>query len=87
MAAKDGRDLDDPPNSRLFILCQKGTTEQEFRDAFGKYGNIEDVWIIKDKRTNEDRGKDSGLSTSEANFSHVICSRRISTSTMFRTYA
>uniref|UniRef100_A0A0B7B125 RRM domain-containing protein n=1 Tax=Arion vulgaris TaxID=1028688 RepID=A0A0B7B125_9EUPU len=56
MAARDGRGLDDPPNSRLFILCQKGTTEQEFRDSFEKYGTIEDVWIIKDKRTNEDRG-------------------------------
>ncbi|CAL1528800.1 unnamed protein product [Lymnaea stagnalis] len=59
---RDGRDgresrgLDDPPNSRLFILCQKGTTEQEFRDAFEKFGVIEDIWIIKDKRTNEDRG-------------------------------
>ncbi|XP_059168208.1 RNA-binding protein 45-like isoform X2 [Physella acuta] len=57
--SRDGRDsrgLDDPPNSRLFILCQKGTTEQEFREAFDKYGTIEDIWIIKDKRTNEDRG-------------------------------
>ncbi|RUS92223.1 hypothetical protein EGW08_000076 [Elysia chlorotica] len=51
-----GLTLDDPPNSRLFILCPKGTTEQEFRDAFEKFGAIEDVWIIKDKRTNEDRG-------------------------------
>ncbi|KAK0044947.1 RNA-binding protein 45-like [Biomphalaria glabrata] len=53
---RDSRGLDDPPNSRLFILCQKGTTEQEFRDAFDKFGTIEDIWIIKDKRTNEDRG-------------------------------
>ncbi|GFN92044.1 RNA-binding protein 45 [Plakobranchus ocellatus] len=58
MAGRDGRGLalDDPPNSRLFILCQKGTTEQEFREAFEKFGMIEDIWIIKDKRTNEDRG-------------------------------
>ncbi|GFR68703.1 RNA-binding protein 45 [Elysia marginata] len=58
MAAREGRGLtlDDPPNSRLFILCPKGTTEQEFRDGFEKFGIIEDVWIIKDKRTNEDRG-------------------------------
>lgn len=59
MAARESRGLDDPPNSRLFILCQKGTTEQEFREVFQKYGIIEDVWIIKDKRTNEDRGKDN----------------------------
>ena len=59
MAAREGRGLtlDDPPNSRLFILCPKGTTEQEFRDGFEKFGHIEDIWIIKDKRTNEDRGR------------------------------
>ena len=51
------RGLDEPPNSRLFILCQKGITEQEFRTAFEQYGTVEDIWIIKDKRTNEDRGK------------------------------
>ncbi|BFY97286.1 hypothetical protein BsWGS_00332 [Bradybaena similaris] len=56
MASNNMRGLDDPPNSRLFILCPKGTTEQDFRDAFDKFGTIEDVWIIKDKRTNEDRG-------------------------------
>ncbi|KAK7478925.1 hypothetical protein BaRGS_00029792 [Batillaria attramentaria] len=47
---------EDPPNSRLFILCQKGITEKEFEDAFNQYGKVEDVWIVKDKRTNEDRG-------------------------------
>lgn len=50
------RGLDEPPNSRLFILCQKGITEQEFRTCFEQYGTVEDIWIIKDKRTNEDRG-------------------------------
>ncbi|CAG5134113.1 unnamed protein product [Candidula unifasciata] len=54
--AANNRGLDEPPNSRLFILCPKGTTEQDFRDAFDKFGTIEDIWIIKDKRTNEDRG-------------------------------
>ncbi|KAL8607974.1 hypothetical protein ACOMHN_005529 [Nucella lapillus] len=47
---------DAPPNSRLFILCQKGIAEREFRDIFGEFGHIEDVWIVKDKRTNEERG-------------------------------
>ncbi|XP_076461498.1 RNA-binding protein 45-like [Babylonia areolata] len=47
---------DAPPNSRLFILCQKGIEEREFREHFGEFGGIEDVWIVKDKRTNEDRG-------------------------------
>ena len=49
---------DEPPNSRLFILCQKGITEQEFREHFGEYGTIDDIWIVKDKRTNEDRGEE-----------------------------
>ena len=53
----ESRGLDDPPNSRLFILCQKGISESEFRNEFSKFGTVEDIWIIKDKRTNEDRGK------------------------------
>ena len=52
---------EDPPNSRLFILCQKGVSEKEFRDRFGEYGKIEDIWIVKDKRTNEDRGKSTNF--------------------------
>lgn len=52
----ESRGLDDPPNSRLFILCQKGISESEFRNEFSKFGTVEDIWIIKDKRTNEDRG-------------------------------
>ncbi|XP_076473012.1 RNA-binding protein 45-like isoform X2 [Babylonia areolata] len=47
---------EDPPHSRLFILCQKGTTEKEFREKFSEFGKVEDIWIVKDKRTNEDRG-------------------------------
>lgn len=52
---------DDPPNSRLFILCQKGITEEKFQETFGQYGKVEDIWIVKDKRTNEDRGKSMGM--------------------------
>ncbi|KAK9500194.1 hypothetical protein O3M35_001499 [Rhynocoris fuscipes] len=46
----------DPPNSRLFILCSKTITENELHDAFDKYGQIEDIWIVKDKNTNESKG-------------------------------
>lgn len=45
-----------PPNSRLFILCGKGIPEESFSEAFGKYGSIEDIWIVKDRKTNEDKG-------------------------------
>ncbi|KAK7110500.1 RNA-binding protein 45-like [Littorina saxatilis] len=47
---------EDPPHSRLFVLCQKGVSEKDFREKFGEYGKVEDIWIVKDKRTNEDRG-------------------------------
>ena len=45
-----------PPNCRLFILAGKKIDETAFRDAFGKYGSIEDLWVVKDRRTMEDKG-------------------------------
>ena len=48
---------EEPPNSRIFIIYQKGITEQEFKESFLQYGRIEDIWIVKDKTTNEERGK------------------------------
>ncbi|XP_048754378.1 RNA-binding protein 45-like isoform X2 [Ostrea edulis] len=56
---KRHRDLQEdvkPPNSRLFILCGKGITEESFKEAFEKYGTVEDIWIVKDRKTNEDKG-------------------------------
>ena len=44
-------------NSRLFILGGKGASEEEFRECFGKWGEIKDIWIVKDRRTNEDKGE------------------------------
>jgi len=46
----------DPPNSRLFILCGKSTSEDELRNTFDKYGTIEDVWVVKDKSTGDSKG-------------------------------
>lgn len=34
---------DSPMYSRLFIVCSKGLTENNFRDAFSKFGEIEDI--------------------------------------------
>ncbi|XP_075163321.1 RNA-binding protein 45-like [Haematobia irritans] len=42
--------------SRLFIICNKAHTEQDFREAFSKYGDIEDIWVVKDKHTGENKG-------------------------------
>lgn len=47
---------DDPPMSRLFIICNKSHTEEDFRDAFEQYGDIEDIWVVKDKHTQENKG-------------------------------
>ncbi|XP_043650722.1 RNA-binding protein 45 [Drosophila teissieri] len=47
---------DDPPMSRLFIICNKAHTEEDFREAFSPYGEIEDIWVVKDKHTQENKG-------------------------------
>lgn len=48
---------DEPPMSRLFIICNKANTEADFRDAFEKFGKIEEIWVVKDKLTGENKGK------------------------------
>lgn len=47
---------DDPPNSRLFIVCGKSVTEDDFREAFHKFGTIEEIWMVKDRITGEPKG-------------------------------
>ncbi|XP_061397758.1 RNA-binding protein 45-like [Musca vetustissima] len=54
---RGGRDQgDDPPMSRLFIICNKAHTEEDFREAFSQFGDIEDIWVVKDKHTGENKG-------------------------------
>lgn len=47
---------DDPPNSRLFIVCGKNITEDQFKECFGQFGTIEEVWVLKDRNTQEPKG-------------------------------
>jgi len=47
---------DDPPNSRLFIVCGKQITEEQFKESFGSFGTIEEVWMVKDRTTQEPKG-------------------------------
>ena len=54
---KDSGKYDDPPHSRLFIVCGRSLTEDDFRENFGKYGTIEDFWMVKDRNTDEPKGK------------------------------
>ena len=42
--------------SRVFVVCSKSHTAEILRSAFEKYGELEDVWIVRDKYTKESRG-------------------------------
>jgi RNA recognition motif-containing protein len=37
-------------------VCGKQITEEQFRESFGVYGTIEEVWILKDRVTNDPKG-------------------------------
>ena len=56
--ARDQADRNPPIHNRLFILGGKEAREEEFRDAFSKYGTVQDVWMVKDRKTGENKGKD-----------------------------
>ena len=47
---------DFPPFSRVFVVCSKTHKEEEIREAFQMYGNMEDVWMVKDRMTKENKG-------------------------------
>ncbi|XP_013106806.1 RNA-binding protein 45 [Stomoxys calcitrans] len=47
---------DEPPMSRLFIICNKAHQEEDFREAFSRFGEIEDIWVVKDRNTGENKG-------------------------------
>lgn len=43
--------------TRLFILGGKGCSEEQLREAFEVYGNVKNIWIVKDRATNQEKGK------------------------------
>lgn len=49
-------DHDKPPFSRVFIVCGKQYSGDDLRKKFEEYGSVEDVWVVKDKNTKENRG-------------------------------
>lgn len=53
---KRDRDEEKPTFCRLFIVCAKQHTTEDLREAFGSYGTIEDIYVVKDKITKENRG-------------------------------
>uniref|UniRef100_A0A3B1JN00 RNA binding motif protein 45 n=1 Tax=Astyanax mexicanus TaxID=7994 RepID=A0A3B1JN00_ASTMX len=48
--------LDEPPNSRLFLVTSKSITEDIIREHFSTFGDIQDIWVVKDKHTKESKG-------------------------------
>ncbi|XP_013183440.1 RNA-binding protein 45-like [Amyelois transitella] len=52
----DETSIDVPMYSRLFIVTDKRATETQFREAFNKFGHIEDVHIPRDHNTGESKG-------------------------------
>jgi hypothetical protein len=49
-------DVDDPPFSRLFLLIPKAMSEDELRNAFQIHGKIQDIHMIRDRRSQESKG-------------------------------
>lgn len=47
---------DSPPFSRVFVVCSKGMKEEEVQEAFAVFGPIEDIWMVKDRMTKENKG-------------------------------
>lgn len=48
--------LDVPRNSRLFVVLGKDVGPSEIREHFGPFGDIQDVCMVRDKRTNLPKG-------------------------------
>ena len=54
--AGDRVNSDVPPFSRVFIVCSRGHKEEDIQAAFQPFGQIEDVWMVKDRMTKENKG-------------------------------
>ena len=52
----DKVNCDYPPFSRVFVVCNKTQKEEDVRRAFEAYGTVEDVWMVKDRMTKENKG-------------------------------
>lgn len=50
------RNEEKPPYSRIFVVCSKQAEEQELKEVFQKYGDIEDIYMPRDRATKELKG-------------------------------
>ena len=48
--------VDTPPFSRVFVVCSRSHREEDVSAAFSQYGAVEDVWMVKDRMTKENKG-------------------------------
>ncbi|XP_026074369.1 RNA-binding protein 45-like [Carassius auratus] len=48
--------LDEPANSRLFLVTSKSITEEVIREHFSAFGEIQDIRVVRDKQTKESKG-------------------------------
>jgi RNA recognition motif-containing protein len=54
--SRRGINHDNPPFSRVFVVCSKTMKEEEIQEAFSAYGTVDDVWMVKDRMTKENKG-------------------------------
>lgn len=47
---------DTPPHSRLFVVCERRFTEDDFHEGFSKFGLIEDIRMPRDHQTGQPKG-------------------------------
>ena len=47
---------DFPPFSRVFVVCSRNHKEDNIKATFQTYGHVEDVWMVKDRMTKENKG-------------------------------
>uniref|UniRef100_A0A8D8UNP7 RNA-binding protein 45 n=1 Tax=Cacopsylla melanoneura TaxID=428564 RepID=A0A8D8UNP7_9HEMI len=52
----DSNAADEPPHSRLFVLCGKDVTEEDLRQSFNQFGEILEVRCVKDRGSGESKG-------------------------------
>ncbi|XP_063720573.1 uncharacterized protein LOC134847020 [Symsagittifera roscoffensis] len=52
----NGNRPDAPPNSRLFVICAKTVQKQQLKNFFVSYGDVKQVYLIKDKQSNQNKG-------------------------------
>ena len=61
--------------NRLFILGGKGCTEEDWKNAFTKYGSIEHVQMVSDRKSGESKGEKSVCQyhSENVNCYHLAC--------------